>query len=85
MSLNFDIAFLSIFSSLAPVQINFPVEKIKKVTGSQSEIVFEDLPVNDPKVRRPDISKANSKLGWEPVVDLEEGLRKTIEFFKGEG
>ena len=57
-------------------------EKIKGITGSKSEIVYEDLPVNDPKVRRPDISKAKEKLGWEPKVGIDEGLKKTIDWFK---
>ena len=45
-----------------------------QVTGSRSEIVFEALPVDDPQVRRPDITRARQILGWEPEVDLEEGL-----------
>ena len=53
-------------------------EKIKKITGSRSEIIFKDLPVNDPKVRRPDISKAKKELGWEPRVELDEGLERTV-------
>ena len=59
-------------------------ERIKKMTKSKSKIVFEELPVNDPKVRRPDITKAKKELDWEPVVSLEEGLRRTIEWFKKE-
>ena len=55
---------------------------IKEMTHSSSEIIFEDLPADDPKKRRPDISKAKRFLGWEPVVGLEEGLAKTIEYFK---
>ncbi|MFL5894053.1 MAG: UDP-glucuronic acid decarboxylase family protein [Thermoleophilaceae bacterium] len=50
-----------------------------ELTESRSEIVFEALPVDDPKVRQPDISRARSLLGWEPQVDLREGLRKTID------
>ena len=57
-------------------------EKIIELTGSASKIVYEDLPINDPKVRRPDITKAKEKLGWEPVVELEDGLKRTIAFFK---
>ena len=56
--------------------------KIKEITGSSSEIVHEPLPVDDPKVRQPDISKAKSLLGWQPEVGLEEGLTATIEYFK---
>ena len=55
----------------------------KKLTNSQSEIVFsESLPQDDPKQRQPDISKAKKLLNWEPKVSLEEGLLKTIEYFK---
>ena len=47
-------------------------------TGSQSQIVFEALPVDDPQVRQPDITRARAILGWEPTIDLEEGLRRTL-------
>lgn len=57
-------------------------EKIKEITGCKSDIVFKELPINDPKVRRPDIRKAKEKLGWEPKVGLDEGLRRTIEYFR---
>jgi dTDP-glucose 4,6-dehydratase len=57
-------------------------ERIKALTGSRSEIVFEPLPVDDPKVRQPDISRARAILGWEPTVGLEEGLRHTIDYFR---
>src|SRR5579885_3308211 len=56
--------------------------RIKALTGSRSEIVFRPLPVDDPKVRQPDISRARTLLGWEPKVGLEEGLRRTIEYFR---
>ncbi len=59
-------------------------EKIIKLTGSTSEIVFEPLPEDDPKVRRPDISRASRLLGWSPKVSLEEGLAKTIDYFRSE-
>ncbi|HKB69450.1 MAG TPA: UDP-glucuronic acid decarboxylase family protein [Thermoanaerobaculia bacterium] len=55
---------------------------IRKLTGTASEIVFEPLPTDDPKVRQPDISKARRVLGWAPRVPLEEGLVKTIEYFR---
>lgn len=55
---------------------------IKKLTDSKSEITFEDLPEDDPKARKPDISHAKKILGWEPKVSTEEGLKKTIEYFK---
>ena len=57
-------------------------EKIISITGCASELVYEDLPVNDPKVRRPDITKAKKELGWEPKVDVDEGLKRTIDWFK---
>ena len=58
-------------------------EVVVEIIGSDSRVVFEDLPVDDPKVRRPDISRAREVLGWEPVVGLEEGLRETIRYFEG--
>lgn len=59
-------------------------ETIKKLTKSKSKIVFKPLPQDDPKVRRPDITLAKTKLNWEPKISLEEGLIKTIEYFKKE-
>ncbi len=55
---------------------------IKKLANSSSQIIFENLPQDDPKVRQPDVSKAKKILGWETKVDLEKGLLKTIEYFK---
>jgi len=55
--------------------------EIVRLTGSTSEIIFTELPEDDPKVRQPDISKARRILGWSPKVGLEEGLGKTIEYF----
>jgi dTDP-glucose 4,6-dehydratase len=54
-------------------------ETVIEVTGSRSEIVFEALPEDDPRVRQPDISTARDVLGWEPEVELREGLKRTIE------
>jgi dTDP-glucose 4,6-dehydratase len=54
-------------------------ETVISVTGSRSEIVYEALPTDDPKVRRPDITRARGLLGWEPTVSLREGLQRTIE------
>jgi dTDP-glucose 4,6-dehydratase len=73
-----------------PVNIGNPVEMtikqiaetIIKMTGSKSQIVYRPLPTDDPKQRRPDITRARTLLGWEPKVQLEEGLVKTIEYFR---
>ena len=58
-------------------------ENILDLTGSKSKLVFEPLPADDPKQRKPDITLAKEKLGWEPKVPLREGLAKTIEYFDG--
>ena len=76
-----------------PVNLGNPAEMtilefakhIRELTGANSEIVFESLPEDDPKQRRPDISKARAVLGWEPRVPLEQGLRETVAYFKGLG
>jgi dTDP-glucose 4,6-dehydratase len=73
-----------------PVNIGNPhevtIEEIARtiitLTGSRSKIVYKALPVDDPKQRQPDITRARTLLGWEPKVGLEEGLRKTVGFFK---
>jgi dTDP-glucose 4,6-dehydratase len=57
-------------------------ETIIRMTGSPSTIVYKPLPVDDPKVRQPDITRAKALLGWEPKVQLEEGLKETIEYFR---
>jgi dTDP-glucose 4,6-dehydratase len=57
-------------------------ERIVRLTGSKSTLTFQPLPVDDPKQRRPDITRAGKVLGWKPVVDLETGLAKTIDWFK---
>jgi dTDP-glucose 4,6-dehydratase len=56
-------------------------ERIVELTGAASEIVYEALPVDDPQVRQPDITRAKALLGWEPEVDVSEGLRRTIEYY----
>ncbi len=53
-------------------------ETILRLTGSSSEIVYEALPIDDPQVRQPDITRAKQILGWAPEIQLEDGLRKTI-------
>jgi dTDP-glucose 4,6-dehydratase len=57
-------------------------ERIRALTGATTPIVFKPLPQDDPKQRCPDISKARRLLHWEPKVNLEEGLRRTLEYFK---
>jgi dTDP-glucose 4,6-dehydratase len=74
-----------------PVNIGNPAElsvldfakTIRRLTGTRSEIEFRPLPVDDPKVRQPDITKARARLQWEPKVKLEDGLARTIEYFRG--
>ncbi|MDF1503003.1 UDP-glucuronic acid decarboxylase family protein [Roseisolibacter sp. H3M3-2] len=56
-------------------------ERVAALTGTRSEVVYRDLPVDDPRVRRPDITRARETLGWEPRVPLDEGLRRTIDYF----
>jgi dTDP-glucose 4,6-dehydratase len=73
-----------------PVNIGNPSElsvlefarTIKRLTGTSAEIVFQPLPEDDPKVRQPDITRARAILGWEPKVKLEEGLSRTIDYFR---
>jgi dTDP-glucose 4,6-dehydratase len=73
-----------------PVNIGNPQEltieqiarRIIEMTGSKSRIVYQPLPEDDPKVRKPDITRARTLLGWEPTVSLEEGLGKTIDYFR---
>jgi nucleoside-diphosphate-sugar epimerase len=57
-------------------------ETIIRISGSQSRIEHRELPVDDPKQRRPDIARARKLLGWEPQVGLEDGLRRTLEYFR---
>ena len=80
---------LMLIDSPMPVNIGNPHEltvlefakEITRLTGSRSEIIFKPLPQDDPKQRRPDITRAKNLLQWEPQVDLETGLSKTIEYF----
>jgi dTDP-glucose 4,6-dehydratase len=79
---------LSDYSS--PVNIGNPneislkdfAEEVLKLTGSTVKIIYKPLPVDDPKQRQPDITKAKTILGWEPKVDRTEGLMKTYDYFK---
>jgi len=81
---------LSKSSEHLPVNIGNPHEftilecaqHVLKVTGSQSKIAYEPLPQDDPKQRRPDITKARQVLGWEPSIDLESGLRMSLDYFR---
>ncbi|NLZ59296.1 MAG: NAD-dependent epimerase/dehydratase family protein, partial [Lentisphaerae bacterium] len=57
-------------------------EKVLALTGSSSKLVYQPLPQDDPKQRRPDISLAKEKLGWQPSINLEEGLKRTIAYFE---
>ena len=66
------------------ISVMEPVEKMKEITGLKSEIVFSQMPEDDPLRRCPDISHAKRVLSWEPVVSLEEGLKRTIDWFKQE-
>ena len=66
----------------AEMTIKQIAETIIRMTGSKSKIVYRPLPTDDPKQRRPDITRARELLGWEPKVQLEEGLEKTIEYFR---
>jgi UDP-glucuronate decarboxylase len=82
--------FLKGSENKGPVNIGNPneftmlelAEFIISLTGSKSTLIFEDLPGDDPKQRKPDISKAQSWLGWNPTIELEEGLAMTIQEFK---
>ena len=66
----------------API-FTFEGELIRDLCGSRSQIAFRPLPTDDPKQRRPDITRARKVLGWEPKVSLEEGLKTTIASFRG--
>jgi dTDP-glucose 4,6-dehydratase len=73
-----------------PVNLGNPVEltilefaeRIRRLMGVNAQIVHKELPSDDPKRRQPNIAKAKQVLGWEPKVNLEEGLRETVEYFR---
>jgi len=75
---------------IGPINLGNPVqftvrqlaEEVLAITGSRSKLVFRDLPVDDPRQRRPDISKASALLGWAPQIQLREGLRRTVDYFE---
>jgi dTDP-glucose 4,6-dehydratase len=77
-------------STNEPVNIGNPHEvtieeiarTIIRLVGSTSKIIYRPLPVDDPKQRRPDITRARTLLHWEPTIGLEEGLLKTVDYFK---
>jgi dTDP-glucose 4,6-dehydratase len=81
---------LSKSSEHLPINIGNPTEftilecatRVLAVTGSKSQIRYEPLPQDDPKQRRPDISKAKSLLDWEPKIDLETGLKMSLDYFR---
>jgi dTDP-glucose 4,6-dehydratase len=65
----------------AEFTLNELAEAVVRITGSKSEIVYEALPIDDPQVRQPDITRARQLLGWEPAIQLEEGLRRMLPSF----
>jgi len=75
---------------VGPINLGNPIElsmtdlayKVIKLTNSSSDIIYKKLPNDDPKRRKPDISLAKSTLAWNPIIDLETGLKKTINYFK---
>jgi UDP-glucuronate decarboxylase len=84
------VRFMDQDAFIGPVNIGNPgeftikelAEKVLTLTGSTGTIVYKDIPPDDPKQRQPDITLAKEKLGWEPRIRLDEGLKKTIDYFK---
>ena len=78
---------------IGPVNLGNPEEytileiaqKIQRITGTKAKLVYRPLPKDDPTQRRPDISLAKAKLGWQPGIKAEEGLRRTVDYFRTEG
>ena len=85
------IRFMNTDNFIGPVNLGNPcetsilefAERIIALTGSTSKVIFNPLPADDPRQRQPDISLAKERLGWQPSVDLETGLRATINYFSG--
>jgi nucleoside-diphosphate-sugar epimerase len=65
------------------ITIRALAEMVLRLTGGTGRLVFQPLPVDDPHVRQPKLERANRLLGWQPTIPLEEGLRRTIAFFRG--
>ena len=69
-----------------PNPVKFSISELAemtvRLTGSRSPIEYRPLPQDDPRQRRPDITRAKEKLGWEPAISLEEGLTRTIDYFR---
>ena len=84
------VRFMDVEDFTGPVNLGNPneftvlqlAEKVKELTGSSSRITHEPLPSDDPVQRQPDITLAKEKLSWSPTIELDEGLKKTIEYFK---
>ena len=84
------VAMMNVANFRGPVNLGNPgeftilslAEKVIKMTGSSSKLIFKDLPSDDPVRRRPDISLANEKLGWAPTIDIDAGLARTLEYFR---
>ena len=64
------------------VTIKNLAKRIIGLTGSSSQIIYKDLPSDDPRKRKPDISLAKKELTWEPKIEIQEGLKRTIRYFK---
>jgi len=81
---------MNVLTFIGPVNLGNPgeftilslAEKVIKMTGSSSKVIFKNLPSDDPVRRRPDISLAKEKLGWAPTIDIDAGLLRTLEYFK---
>lgn len=81
---------MSVKEQYGPINLGNPDERtirelaelICKQTGNTNSIAYKELPADDPLKRKPDITKAESLLGWQPQVSLEEGIQKTISYFK---